>query len=127
MAHGIVLDDKSVPGSVSQTIPLPVRIKDGVTGDDKADTPSAVGDGNLTTVAGTATKLSATSIPCKRVIVHAVGGHIVVGGSTCDYTPASRRGRLIYKTQEAVFFIDDVNKLYVDSEANVLISFYYEN
>ena len=119
------MTNKSVDGSVGQENPLPVVIKDGTTGNDAKST--AVGDGNITTTAGTAKKLSATSIPCKRVIVYAVGGHIVVGGSTCDYTLASRRGRLIYKTQEAEFFIDDVSKLYIDSEANVLVSFYYEN
>ena len=86
-----------------------------------------VGDGNITTTAGTALKLSASSIPCKRVIVHAVGGHIVVGGSSCDYTAASRRGTLIHKTQTAIFYIDDVTKLYVDSATNVLVAFYYEN
>ena len=86
-----------------------------------------VGDGNVTTTAGTAKKLSASSIPCKRVIVHAVGGHVVVGGSTTDYTAASRRGRWIPKTQEATFYIDDVTKLWVDSATNVLVAFYYEN
>ncbi len=35
MAQGIVLAEKSVAGSVGPTNPLPVRIKDGVTGNDK--------------------------------------------------------------------------------------------
>ena len=34
MAVGIVIDDNSVENSVGQKIPLPVRIKDGVTGND---------------------------------------------------------------------------------------------
>lgn len=87
----------------------------------------AVGDGNVTTTAGTAKKLSASSIPCKRVIVHAVGGHCVVGGSTCVYAEGSRRGIWIPKTQTAIFYVSDVSLLYVDSATNVLISFYYEN
>ena len=88
---------------------------------------AAVGDGNVTTTAGTAKALSAVSIPCKRVIVHAVGGHIVVGGSTADYIEASRKGTWIPKTQREIFYVSDVSLLYVDSATNVLVSFYYEN
>lgn len=87
---------------------------------------SSIGDGNVTTTAGTAKKLIAASTPCKRVIVHAVGGHIVVGAVSCDYTAASRKGVIIHKTQSMEFFVDDVSKLYVDSAANVLVAFYYE-
>ncbi len=125
MAQGIVLTNKSVDGSVGQENPLPVVIKDGTTGNDAK--PTAVGDGNVTTTAGTAKKLIATSTPCKRVVVHAVGGHIVVGGSTCVYAEGTRRGTLIHKTQKESFNIDDVSKIYVDSASNVLVSFYYEN
>jgi len=88
---------------------------------------AAVGDGNVTTTAGTAKVLSAVSIPCKRVIVHAVGGHIVVGGSNCVYAEGSRRGRWIPKLQEGECKVSNVNLLYVDSAVNVLVSFYYEN
>ena len=34
MARGIVIGDQTVPGAVGQTNPLPIRIKDGVTGTD---------------------------------------------------------------------------------------------
>lgn len=34
MANGIVIDDKTVAGGVGQTNPLPIRIKDGATGND---------------------------------------------------------------------------------------------
>ena len=88
---------------------------------------STIGDGNVTTTAGTAKKLIASATPCKRVVVHAVGGHIVVGGSTCVYAVGTRRGTLIHKTQKETFYPDDVSKLYVDSAANVLVAFYYEN
>lgn len=88
---------------------------------------ASVGDGNVTTTAGTAKKISSSSIPCKRVVVHAVGGHIVVGGSSADYTEGSRKGRWIPKTQEAIFNVSDVSLLYVDSATNVLVSFFYEN
>lgn len=91
------------------------------------DGAAAVGDGNVTTTAGTAKKLSSTSIPCKRVIVHAVGGHIVVGGSSADYTAASRKGTWIPKNQKEIFYVSDISLLYVDSATNVLVSYFFEN
>jgi len=90
---------------------------------------SSVGDGNVTvTSAGTAVQLSSTSIPCKRVIVHAVTGHIVVGGSDVFYDASYRKGRWIAKTQEGIFLVNNVNLLYADAAKNgTLISYYYEN
>jgi len=87
---------------------------------------ASVGSGNVTTTAGTAKKLSATSIPCKRVIVHAVGGHIVVGASNADYTAASRKGIWLAKTQRESFNVSDVSLLYVDSATNVVVAYYFE-
>ena len=90
---------------------------------------ASVGDGNVTvTTPGTAVRLIVTSTPCKRVIVHAVSGNIVVGASDVDYTEATRKGRMIYKTQEAEFKVSNVNLLWVDAtDASTLCSFYYES
>ena len=90
---------------------------------------SSVGDGNVTiTTGGTRKQLSTSSVPCAWVIIHAVGGHIVVGGVTCDYTVASRRGIWIPKTQSQVFFVSNLNLLYVDSADNsVLVAYTYGN
>jgi len=90
---------------------------------------TAVGTGNVTVAsAGTAVQLSAASIPCKRVIVHAAGGHICVGDSSVDYTAASRKGIWIAKTQREPFYVSNVNLLYVDAASDAtLVSFYYEN
>lgn len=92
-------------------------------------TNSSVGSGNaIVATAGTAVQLSSTSIICKRVIVHAVSGHCVVGGSNVKYDPAHRKGVEIFKTQREVFYIDNVNKLYIDAkDNNTLVSYYYEN
>lgn len=53
MAVGIVIDNLSVANSVGQTIPLPVRIKDGETGNDisagLADTPEFFEDTSFVT------------------------------------------------------------------------------
>ena len=110
--------------------PAPLKV-DETTDRLKVDSNSAngaasVGSGNVTTTAGTAKKLSSTSIPCKRVIVHAVGGHIVVGASNADYTEASRKGIWLAKTQREVFNVSDVSLLYVDSATNVLVAYYHE-
>lgn len=90
---------------------------------------SKVGDGNVAVaLAGTAVQLSSVSISCKRVIVHAVNGHIVVGGSDAKYAAASRKGVWLSKTQRETFLPDNVNKLWVDAAANgILASYHYEN
>lgn len=86
------------------------------------------GVGNATvTTAGTAVPLSTTSIPCTRVIVHAVGGHIVIGDSNVVYAAASRKGVWLAKTQRETFYVKDVSDLYVDAASDgTLVSFYYE-
>ena len=119
-------DDSGRAASPLKVDPTTHRLKiDSNSGDGAA----SVGDGNVTvTTPGTAVRLIVTSTPCKRVIVHAVSGNIVVGASDVDYTAATRKGRMIYKTQEAIFNISNVNLLYVDvADASTLVSFYYEN
>jgi len=90
---------------------------------------STVGDGNATVIiAGTAVQLSSVSIPCKRVIVHAVSGHIAIGSSDVVYDESNRKGRWLAKTQEREFKINNVNLLYIDAkDNNTLVSFFYEN
>ena len=127
-------DDNRVPGLSAETddsnrTPEPLKVDPTTKGLKITKAGYAnVGDGNVTvTTPGTAVQLIVTSTPCKRVIVHAVNGHIVVGASDVDYTAGSRKGRWIPATQEGVFYVDDVNKLYVDAaDASTLISFYYE-
>ena len=88
-----------------------------------------IGSGNITVLfSGTPVALSATSVPCKKVIVHAVGGHIVVGGSTVVYAEATRKGIWLAKTQRETFYPSDLNKIYVDAALdNTLVAYYYEN
>ncbi len=94
-----------------------------------------VGGSGAATVIGTgtaiigilATQLSSTSIPCKRVIVHSAGGHIVVGDSNVVYTKASRRGIWLPLGNSMTFNISDVNLLYAIAESSSKnISYYYE-
>ena len=135
MGENVKRDSNWTPGLLAEKdnaarTPAPLKV-DETTDRLKVDSNSAngaasVGSGNVTTTAGTAKKLSSTSIPCKRVIVHAVGGHIVVGASNADYTEASRKGIWLAKTQREVFNVSDVSLLFVDSETNVLCSYYYE-
>lgn len=42
MAQGILLEGQSVPGSVKSTNPLPIRIKDGITGNDISPAKSTI-------------------------------------------------------------------------------------
>jgi len=86
------------------------------------------GTGNATVVtAGTRVPLSATSIPCNRVIVHAAGGLVCVGDSDVVYAAATRKGVLLLKTQREVFYVKNVSDLYIDArDDGTLVSFYYE-
>jgi len=72
------------------------------------------------TTAGTAVKLSATSIPCQRVFVQAssTAGNICVGASDVDETEATRKGLLLFSTQGDWFNVSDVSLLYVDASVN---------
>lgn len=93
---------------------------------------STVGDGTQTvTTAGTRVQLSATSVSCKRLIIQAMdnnSGTIVVGGSTCAAAVGSRQGLALYSSQSAVFLVDNLNLLYIDStESGDKVSYYYEN
>ncbi len=85
--------------------------------------------GNVTVVtAGTAVQLSSTPTSCRKVIVHAVNGHIVVGGSDVEYAEATRKGVWISMTGRETFYPSDLDKIYVDAENdNTLVSFTYEN
>jgi len=93
---------------------------------------STVGDGTRTvTTAGTRVQLSASSVPCRKVLIQAHEsntGTIVVGGSTCVGALNGRRGVALFATQSQVFEISDLNLLYLDSTADGdKVNYYYEN
>jgi len=80
--------------------------------------PNTISDGSQTvTTAGTAVQLSTTSIPCKKVLITALGansGNIWVGGSTV----ANGRGKQLVPLQDVEIDIDDLNKVYIDSTSD---------
>lgn len=84
------------------------------------------GDGTRTvTTAGTRVQLSASSVPCRRVIVQAHiangdldggnGAIVVVGGSTCVAEASARRGVALFPNNSYVFEVTNLNSLYIDS------------
>ncbi len=87
-------------------------------------------DGTATvTTAGTRVQLPNTS--CKRVIIQAHEsntGTIIVGGSTCVAALVGRRGFALYATQSCVFYVSNLNLLYIDStESGDKIIYYVES
>lgn len=81
--------------------------------------PSAIGDGlKLVTTAGTAEKLSASTIACKSITITAKitnTGTVVIGGSTVvAASGATRRGIPLLAGDSMVIDIDDVSKVYAD-------------
>lgn len=92
---------------------------------------SSCGDGTQTvTTAGTRVKLSATSVPCKRVFVQAHEsntGTIVVGGSTVVGALVGRRGLALFPSQGDWFNVSDISLLYIDATLDAQkVNFYYE-
>ena len=87
----------------------------------------SIGDGRkIVTTAGTAVKLSATSVPCKQLTITAlesntdaivVGGSTVVAGSTGD-GGGTRQGTPLFATQSLVIAIADLEDIYIDSVVN---------
>ncbi len=87
---------------------------------------TTIGTGTKT-ITASATQLSATSIPCKRVIVHSAGGHIVIGDANIVYDKATRRGIWLPKGNSMTFNVNNVNLLYAIAETSSKnISYYYE-
>ena len=87
---------------------------------------TSIGTGTAT-IGTSATQLSSASIPCKRVTVHAAGGHIVIGDNNVVYAKASRRGIWIPKGNSMFFPISDVSLLYAIAETSSKnISYLYE-
>lgn len=77
----------------------------------------------VVTTAGTAEVLVATSTPCYRIDVTADTGNtegpIAIGGSTVVAANGSQIGILIIPGNVPVtIYIDNLNKLYVDSQSN---------
>jgi hypothetical protein len=80
---------------------------------------STIGDGRTTvTNTGTRVQLSLTSVPCKKVVITGEDdntGVVVVGGATVVAAQATRRGTPLVALQSDVFFVDNLNKLYIDA------------
>jgi hypothetical protein len=80
--------------------------------------PSGVGDGTTSvSSAGTRVQLSATSVPCRYVIITAKSANtnnIYVGGATVDST----RGRPLVALQSEKIDIDNLNKVWLDADTN---------
>lgn len=78
-----------------------------------------IGDGlQLVAAAGTAEQLSATSLPCRAVLVQARPentGNVVVGSSTVVAAAGTRRGIALVPGQNVLLRVTDVDKLYVDA------------
>lgn len=92
---------------------------------------SSIGDGRKTvTTAGTAEAL-AGSTPCKKVVITAMianTGNIAIGGSTVVALEANRRGALLMAGGSVAIEIDNLSKIYIDSEVNGEgVNFYYLN
>lgn len=90
-----------------------------------------IGHGSITngnvSVGTSITRLITDSTPCKRVIVHAAGGHIVIGGSDVIYTEATRKGVWLPKGNSMVFYVSNVNLLYARAaSASTHVTFTYE-
>lgn len=86
-----------------------------------ASTFSSIGDGRKTvTTAGTAEAL-AGSTACKKVVIMAMianTGNIVVGGSSVVAAEATRQGISLMAGASVQIEIDNLNKIYLDSEVN---------
>ncbi|OGG65120.1 hypothetical protein A2Z56_02415 [Candidatus Kaiserbacteria bacterium RIFCSPHIGHO2_12_45_16] len=78
-----------------------------------------IGDGlQLVAAAGTAEALSATSVPCRAVLINARPENtdqVVVGASTVVAAAATRRGIAIVPGGSVLLRVTDVNKIYVDA------------
>lgn len=80
---------------------------------------TSIVDGSKTiTVAGTPVALSATSVSISKVEIHSLisnAGYVYVGASTVSAVSGSERGHLIPTGASFTIFINDLNKVYVDS------------
>ena len=78
--------------------------------------PDTIGDGSATvTTAGTAVQLTSTDTPCKKIEIFAKAdntGNIFVGGTTVSSTS----GAVLEQARSISLWIDNVNKVYIDSE-----------
>ena len=93
----------------------------------KIDGYESVGSDNAT-VASAGTAIQLGNHTCKRAIVHAASGAIVVGDSSAKYAEATRKGVLLVKTNREVFYVTNTNLLYVDAASSgTLVSYYWEN
>ena len=90
----------------------------------------SVGDGTASvTTAGSEVQLS--NVSCKRVVIQAHesnAGTIVVGGSTVVAALVGRRGVALYPTQSHVFYVSNLNLLYIDGTVSGdKVNYFYES
>ena len=90
---------------------------------------ASVGDGTLNlNGAGSAQQLP--DVACRRVVITAHesnSGTVVIGGSTVVGATSGRRGKALFATQSEVFFVSNLNQLYLDGTVtNDDIHYYYE-
>jgi hypothetical protein len=82
-------------------------------------TYSGIGSGRKTFTAGTAAALASSATPSRQVRVKAFvenTGKIVLGGSAVVAALATRQGIELAPGEALVLHIDDVSKIYGDSE-----------
>ena len=89
MAKGLLLDDLSVSGSVGQKNPMPVRIKDKITG---SDINLAREDGNLADIKADTDNIVKRYEGGKTAVVASVAA----SGDTTIYTPATGKAIKLY-------------------------------
>lgn len=92
-----------------------------------ASTSIGVGSGTVTT-AGTAVQLPSTAV--RRVVItcsESNANGICIGGSAVVAAVGTRKGRFLYPTQSEVFYVTNLNLLYIDSVDNgAAYHYYYE-
>lgn len=88
-----------------------------------------IGDGRrVVAVTDTAVQLSGTSTPCSLIVVSALpsnGETVVVGGSGVVATTGSETGKILYPGDSESFYVDNLDKLYVNGTATKGVTYVY--
>lgn len=102
---------------------------------DTIATTIGVGNGSVAT-SGVAVQLSASSVPCTRVIIYCNDanasltntGIIVVGDSSVVAAQATRKGAAVYPANSIELRVSNLNMVYLDATDNAAkYHYYYEN
>jgi len=129
-----IVDSSGVAYSSSNPVPVSgfVRQVSGAMNSVYVSGYAACGDGTeMLDVVGERRRLSAASVPCRRVLVQAHESNtaeVVVGGATVVGALVGRRGVALFPTQTYEFKVSDLNMLYIDSTVgSSQVNYYYEN